>query len=214
MKKKILIAPSLLAADFANLSAEMKSVEKAGADLFHVDIMDGHFVPNITIGPAVVSAIRAQTKLPISIHLMIEHPDKYIDVFAKSGGTCLTFHIETCPDPLKTINLIKSFGLKAGVAFNPKTGLGCIRNILGALDMVLFMTVEPGFGGQLFMPSVLSKISQLRQIWNGDIEVDGGINQHTAKEVLKAGANILAVGTAIFKAKNRKKAIKALRKSK
>ena len=211
MKKKILVAPSLLAADFANLSAEIRSVEKAGADLFHVDIMDGHFVPNITIGPAVVGAIRAQTKLPLNVHLMIENPERYIKVFAKSGGTYLTVHIETCPEPLKTIKLIKSFGRKAGIALNPKTGLERIKNILGALDLVLFMTVEPGFGGQLFMPSVLPKISRLRQIWDGDIEVDGGINQKTAKKALKAGANILAAGTAIFNAKNRKKAIRALR---
>ena len=209
--KKILIAASLLTADFGFLSAEVKSVQKAGADLLHVDIMDGHFVPNITIGPAVVSAIKTQTKLPLDVHLMIEHSDKYIPVFAESGADYLTVHIEACPAPLKTIKLIKSFGLKAGVALNPKTGLESIRGVLKELDLVLFMTVEPGFGGQSFKPSVLAKIYQLRQAWNGDIEVDGGINQQTAKEAIKAGANILAAGTAIFNARDRKKAIRALR---
>jgi ribulose-phosphate 3-epimerase len=210
--RRVLIAPSLLAADFGNLSAEIRSVEEAGADLLHLDIMDGHFVPNITIGPAVVSAIRVQTKLPLSVHLMIENPDKYISVFAKSGSNYLTAHIEACPDPSKTLNLIKSSGLKAGIALNPKTGLESIKDVLKELDLVLFMTVEPGFGGQSFIPSVLSKIYQLRQIWDGDIEVDGGINQQTAGEVIKAGANILVAGTAIFGAKDRRKAIGALRK--
>jgi len=209
--KKILVAASLLAADFGNLSAEIKSVEKAGADLLHVDIMDGHFVPNITIGPATVKTIRNLTSLPLDVHLMIEEPDRFIPVFAKSGSDYLTVHIEACKSPRKTIGLIKSLGLKAGISLKPKTGLDDIKDILNSIDLVLFMTVEPGFGGQAFMPSVLPKISQLRRKWHGDIEVDGGIDRNTAKQAVEAGVNILAAGTAIFNSKDRKKAIEELR---
>ena len=210
--KKILVAASLLAADFGNLSAEIKSVEKAGVDLLHLDIMDGHFVPNTTtIGPATVKTIRNLTSLPLDVHLMIEEPDRSIPVFAKSGSDYLTVHIEACKSPRKTIGLIKSLGLKAGISLKPKTGLDDIKHILNAVDLVLFMTVEPGFGGQAFMPSVLPKISQLRRKWDGDIEVDGGINRDTAKQAVEAGVNILAAGTAIFNSKDRKKAVEELR---
>ena len=210
--KKILVAPSLLAADFGSLSAEIKSIEKAGADLLHLDIMDGHFVSNITIGPAIVKTIRNLTGLPLDVHLMIEKPEKFIPVFAKSGSDYLTIHIEACPSPRKTIGLIKTLGLKAGISLKPGTGLDEIKGILKAVDLVLFMTVEPGFGGQAFMPSVLPKVSQLRQVWDGDIEVDGGINKNTAKQAVEAGVNILVAGTTIFKAKDRKKAIDELRR--
>ena len=209
--KKVLVAASLLAADFGNLSAEIKSVEKAGVDLLHLDIMDGHFVPNITIGPAAVKTIRKLTSLPLDVHLMIEEPDRFIPVFAKSGSDYLTVHIEACKSPRKTIGLIKSLGLKAGISLKPKTGLDDIKEVLNAVDLVLFMTVEPGFGGQAFMPSVLPKISQLRRKWDGDIAVDGGINRDTAKQAVAAGVNILAAGTAIFNSKDRKKAIEELR---
>ena len=209
--KKILVAASLLAADFGNLSAEIKSVEKAGVDLLHVDIMDGHFVPNITIGPATVKAIRNSTSLPLDVHLMIEEPDRFIPAFAKSGSDYLTVHIEACKSPQKTIGLIKSLGLKAGISLKPKTKLDDIKDVLNVVDLVLFMTVEPGFGGQAFMPSVLPKISQLRRSWDGDIEVDGGINRDTAKQAVAAGVNILAAGTTIFNSKDRKKAVEELR---
>lgn len=211
MKRKILIAPSILSADFSRLKKEIKSVESAGADMIHVDIMDGHFVPNITIGPLVVRDIRKITELPLDVHLMIEKPSKYIDEFKRAGSDIITIHAESEKDISSLLSRIKSLGIKAGVSLRPKSGINLIREQLKEIDMALIMTVEPGFAGQEFMRGVLPKIKELREIYDGDIQVDGGINKDNAKEVIKAGANILVAGTAVFKAKNIKKAIRDLR---
>lgn len=208
---KILIAPSLLAADFSRLGEEAKSVELAGADLVHVDVCDGRFVPNISIGEATVAALKSWTKLPLDVHLMIEAPGRSIPGFAHAGSDYLTFHVEACRALGETISAIKSFGKKAGVVLNPKTPLSAIEGMLDQVDMVLLMTVEPGFAGQRFIESVLPKIRQLRKIWDGDIEVDGGINCATAKKAVEAGANILVAGTAVFGQANRRSAIRSLR---
>lgn len=207
---KILVAPSLLAADFSQLGQEAKSVELAGADLVHVDVMDGHFVPNITIGEATVAALKAWTKLPLDVHLMIEDPAKSIPGFAQAGSDYLTFHVEAARSLEETIRVIKSFGKKAGVALNPKTPTSTVERVLDQLDMVLLMTVEPGFAGQRFIEAVLPKIAQLRKIWDGDIEVDGGIDRETATKVVEAGANILVAGSAVFGQTDRKSAIRNL----
>ena len=211
MKTKI--APSILSADFSNLSAELKKVERAGADLIHVDIMDGHFVPNITIGPVVVKYIRKATKLPLDVHLMIENPAKYIGAFVNAGSDMITVHIETVS--VKELAAIakglKNRGVKLGISLNPATPLAKIKKALALVDFVLVMSVNPGFGGQAFIPSALSKIRQLRAIFKKDIAVDGGINNITGKQVREAGANILAAGSYIFGAKNTRAAINSLR---
>lgn len=211
MKKKILIAPSILAADFSTLEAEIYKAEKGGADMIHVDVMDGHFVPNITIGPLVVRSIRKVTKLPLDVHLMIEEPSKYIDAFRKAGSDIITIHVESKGNTGSLISCIKSFGIKAGISIRPKSSIDDIRNYLDEVDMVLIMTVEPGFGGQKFMGEVVPKIRELRSIYDGDIEVDGGMNANTAREVIEAGANIIVAGTAVFGNKDIKQAIKNLR---
>ena len=210
---KIKIAPSILSADFSNLSAELKKVERAGADLIHVDIMDGHFVPNITIGPVVVKYIRKVTRLPLDVHLMIENPAKYIGAFVNAGSDMITVHIETVS--VKELAAIakglKNRGVKLGISLNPATPLAKIKKALALVDFVLVMSVNPGFGGQAFIPSALSKIRQLRAIFKKDIAVDGGINNITGKQVREAGANILAAGSYIFGAKNTRAAINSLR---
>jgi len=211
MKTKTIIAPSILAADFSRLAEEIKAVEAAGADWIHVDVMDGNFVPNITIGPLVVRDIRKVTRLPLDVHLMIREPEKHIDEFAKAGSDIITFHIEACKDAQGIISKIKSNGKKAGVSIKPGTGLDTIKGILDNLDLVLVMTVEPGFGGQEFMRDTLSKIKELRGLYKKDIEVDGGINARTSRLVLEAGANALVAGTAIFAKGDYKKAITQLR---
>lgn len=210
------IAPSILSADFAKLGEEITDVDKAGADLIHVDIMDGHFVPNITIGPLVVKAIRPVTKLPLDVHLMIENPDQYIEAFAKAGADYLTVHVEACRHLHRTIHLIKSLGVKAGVVLNPATPVEMIQHVLSDLDMVLLMSVNPGFGGQKFIPEVLSKITKVKELADAkgvhpDIEVDGGVNQETAKLCVEAGATILVAGSAVFNQKDRKQAISNIR---
>ena len=199
----IKVAPSILSADFSRLGEEVKAVEKAGADMIHVDVMDGHFVPNITIGPLVVSALSKITKLPLDVHLMIENPDRYIAPFAKAGANILSIHAETSKDLEKDIELIKSLGVKPAVVINPKTGIRAIEKVLDKVAMVLLMTVNPGFEGQKFMPDVLAKIKELKQAIDArglgvDIEVDGGINLDTAREAVKAGANVLVAGSAIY----------------
>lgn len=224
MERRIKIAPSVLAADFSRLSDEVKRVEEAGADLLHVDVMDGHFVPNITVGPQVIGALDSKTKLPLDVHLMIENPGKYIKSFAEAGADILTVHIEAYSGSESEVlsprskvkiksdlSLIKSLGLKAGVVLNPSTPLSTIEDIIEKVNMVLLMTVNPGFGGQGFIRSVLPKIRALRRYFAGDIEVDGGINHRTAKEAVRAGANILVAGTYIFRAENMREAIKRLR---
>ncbi|SFJ61719.1 ribulose-phosphate 3-epimerase [Thermoflavimicrobium dichotomicum] len=212
------IAPSILSADFARLKDEIQEVEQAGADWIHVDVMDGHFVPNITLGPLIVEAIRPHTSLPLDVHLMIEQPDRYISQFAKAGADYISVHQEACSHLHRTIYHIKEQGVKAGVVINPATPVAMIEPILPDVDLVLLMTVNPGFGGQKFISNVLSKISQVRQIVNEndlkvDIEVDGGINKETAKDAVKAGANVLVAGSAIFGASDRRQALSAIRSS-
>ena len=213
MKRRVTqIAPSILSADFANLAADIKKVERAGCDMIHIDVMDGHFVPNITVGPVVVGAIRRVTRLPLDTHLMIEDPERYLESFVKAGSDSLTIHAETCGR--KTAALLKkirALGVRSGVSINPATPLSKIDDYLAASDLVLLMTVNPGFGGQAFMRDVLPKIAKLRARFNGDIQVDGGINKDTAPEAVAAGANILVAGTAIFGSSDVTQAIKELR---
>ncbi|MFS0861442.1 ribulose-phosphate 3-epimerase [Fredinandcohnia sp. 179-A 10B2 NHS] len=212
----IKIAPSILSADFSKLGEEIKDVENGGADYIHVDVMDGHFVPNITIGPLIVEAIRPITSLPLDVHLMIQNPDAYIPAFAKAGANYITVHVETCPHLHRTIQLIKSYGVKAGVVLNPATTVDSIKHIIGDIDMVLLMTVNPGFGGQAFIHSVLPKIKEVSDIVRNnnlsvEIEVDGGVNVETAKLCVDAGANVLVAGSAIYNQENRKEAISKIR---
>ncbi len=215
----IKIAPSILSADFAKLSDEIKDVEQGGADLIHVDVMDGHFVPNITIGPLIVDAIKPHTRLPLDVHLMIEQPDRYILDFVKSGADIITIHVEACKHLHRTLYLIKEQGVKAGVVLNPATSLKEIEIVLQDVDMVLLMTVNPGFGGQSFIASVLPKIRRLREqltelgLNHIDIEVDGGINEQTIRQCVNAGANVFVAGSAIFNKPNRTNAIQSLRQS-
>lgn len=208
---KILIAPSILSADFSKLGEEIKAVEKSGADWIHIDVMDGHFVPNITIGPVVVKSIRPVTKLPFDVHLMIRNPEKYIESFAKAGSDIITFHAEVEEDPKEIIRLIKYYKRKAGVSIKPGTDLASIKTILPMVDMVLVMTVEPGFAGQEFIADCLPKISELRKVFGKDIEVDGGLNAATAAEVISAGANVIVAGSSVFGTKDYAGAIKSLR---
>ena len=200
----VFIAPSILAADFARLGEEISDVAAAGADYIHVDVMDGHFVPNLTIGPAVVSAVRGATDLPFDVHLMISPVDPFIEEFANAGANILTVHPEAGPHLHRTIQSIKAAGMKAGVALNPATPAGIVEPILGELDLVLVMSVNPGFGGQKFIPSQLDKIAALRKMIDGvgkDIllEVDGGVDPVTAPKAIAAGANMLVAGSAVFK---------------
>ncbi|MFD0616525.1 ribulose-phosphate 3-epimerase [Paenibacillus sp. GCM10027629] len=215
MKHKI--APSILSADFAKLGDEIKEVERGGADWIHVDVMDGHFVPNITIGPLIVDAIRPHTTLPLDVHLMIEKPEQYIPVFAKAGADWITVHAEACTHLHRVIHLIKEQGVKAGVALNPATPLSAIEEVLEDLDMVLIMTVNPGFGGQSFIESTLSKITRLRNMLDArglqhvHIEVDGGVNEETVARVVQAGADVLVAGSAVFGQQDRKAAMERIR---
>jgi len=197
------IAPSILSADFARLGEQVAEAEAAGADYIHVDVMDGHFVPNITVGPLVVEAVRRTTRLPLDVHLMIEAPERYIARFAKAGADILTVHVEACPHLHRVVQQIKGLGVQAGVSLNPATPLGSLEEILGDVDLVLVMTVNPGFGGQEFIAGMLSKIRRLRRRLDErglkcELEVDGGINAETAPEVVAAGANVLVAGQAIF----------------
>jgi len=212
---KIIISPSILSADFANLERDIKLVENNGADWIHVDVMDGHFVPNITIGVPVVKSLKAITNLPLDVHLMIENPEKYIEPFANAGADILTFHYEAVPknDVIKIINLIKSFGIKAGLSIKPKTSPDEILEFLPELDLLLVMTVEPGFGGQKFMPDCAEKIKIIKQ--NAPttliIQVDGGINDKTGKICTQYGATSLVAGNYIYKSDNIKQAINSLK---
>ncbi len=211
----IQIAPSILAANFAKLGEEVKEVEKAGAQLIHIDVMDGHFVPNISFGSIVLDAIRPLTDLPLDVHLMIENPDQYIEQFAKAGADYITVHVEACRHLHRTIQLIRSFGVKPGVVLNPHTPIESIQHILEDIDMVLFMTVNPGFGGQKFIHSVVPKIEALATIIkerNLDIaiEIDGGINAETIIPCAKAGATIFVAGSAIYSKEDRSAALQEI----
>jgi ribulose-phosphate 3-epimerase len=197
------IAPSILSADFARLGEQVGEAEAAGADWIHVDVMDGHFVPNITIGPPVVRALRSVTDLPLDVHLMIEEPERYLADFARAGADRLTVHVETCPHLHRTIQHIKGLGIKAGVTLNPATPLLSLEEILPQVDLVLVMSVNPGFGGQSYIPSSTAKIARLRAMLDGigsraELEVDGGINLSTVAAVVEAGATVLVAGSAIF----------------
>ncbi|MCK5306278.1 MAG: ribulose-phosphate 3-epimerase [Candidatus Omnitrophica bacterium] len=211
MNKRIKAGPSILAADFSNLSVEIKRAEDAGVDFLHCDIMDGHFVPNITFGPAIIRDIRKHTKLILDVHLMIEKPRKFLEAFVKAGSDIITVHIETVERPIQLIKEIKELGLKAGISLNPRTPVKDIAPVLNMVDLVLVMTVNPGFGGQEFISSCLSKIKRIRRAFSGDIEVDGGINYKTAKMAVEAGANMLVAGTYLFGSDNMKGSVEKLK---
>lgn len=209
----IYVSPSILSADFANLERDIKRIEDGGADWVHVDVMDGHFVPNITIGVPVVASIRKVTKLPLDVHLMIENPEKYVEPFVKAGADILTFHYECGTDIKKTIDFIKSFGIKVGLSIKPKTTPDVVFPYLKDLDLLLVMTVEPGFGGQKFMQDCADKIPVIKEKApeNLIIQVDGGINAETARICTSYGANSLVAGNYIYKSADIKSAIKSLR---
>ena len=216
--EEIVIAPSILACDFGRLSDEIQAVTDAGADWIHVDVMDGHFVPNITIGPRIVEAVRDATQLPLDVHLMIEQPERYIESFVKSGATTVGVHAEACPHLHRTIAQIREAGARASVTINPGTPASAVEPVLGDVDQVLVMTVNPGFGGQRFIPGTLAKVETLRG-WIQDrglavaLEVDGGITEDTIASAARAGANAFVAGTAIFGAPNYRQAIAALRQA-
>ena len=202
--KKIQISPSILSADFSQLGNEIKRLEQGGADMIHVDVMDNHFVPNLTIGPPVIKSLRKHTKLPFDVHLMIDPVHKYIKNFAEAGSDIITIHPEATKNLEESINHIKSFKKKVGVSLNPDTKIDVIKDVLSQIDLVLIMSVYPGFGGQKFMPEVIEKITNLKRIkddlkLNFDIEVDGGVNFDNNQMIIEAGANILVSGTTIFK---------------
>jgi len=210
------IAPSILSADFSRLGDEVRAVEKAGADVVHVDVMDGHFVPNITIGPLVVQGLKKLTSLPLDVHLMIEEPERYIEAFARAGSDWITIHAEVCPRLRQVIKKIRRLNVRPGIVLKPATPLKTLYPVLDDIDLVLLMSVNPGFGGQAFIPSALKKIGRLREIidqnqYRVEIEVDGGIKVENIREVSRAGADIFVVGTGIFKTEDYEETISELR---
>jgi ribulose-phosphate 3-epimerase len=216
MTRPARIAPSILSADFARLADEVAAVERGGADLLHVDVMDGHFVPNLTVGPPIVESLRKVTKLPLDVHLMITNPDAFIPEFAAAGAGYLTVHVEACPHLHRTVQLIKQHGVKAGVTLNPATSLRTLDEILPDVDLVLIMSVNPGFGGQTFIDSCLQKVANARQMLDqirsqALLEVDGGIKVDNAGRILAAGAEVLVAGSAVFSSPDYGATIAALR---
>ena len=212
------IAPSILSADFTKLGEEIKAVETAGADYIHIDVMDGHFVPNITVGPMIVKAARKITDLPLDVHLMIENPERYIDDFVEAGSDVITVHVETATHLHRLLGVVRDAGIKAGAALNPATPLSSIQHVLHTMDMVVLMTVNPGFGGQSFIPAVLPKIEELKRIKDEkgmeiDIEVDGGINVENIAQVARAGANVFVAGNAVFGSSNYAETIALMKKN-
>ena len=202
MNSNIKIAPSILASNFSKLNDEVLSIEKAGADFIHLDIMDGHFVPNLTFGPPIIKSVRNLTKLPFDVHLMVSNPDTLLDEYVYAGANIITVHVEACNHLARTLHYIKSKGCKAGVAINPHTDIQFIENVIEDLDLILIMTVNPGFGGQKFIKSMVKKISLVKEIISSRdifLEVDGGITKENSKEVINAGANVLVAGTSVFK---------------
>ena len=213
MKK---IAPSILSADFSRLAEEVRAVEKAGADVIHVDVMDGHFVPNITIGPLVVQGLKKLTSLPLDVHLMIENPERYVEVFPQAGSDWITIHAETCPHLKRMIKKVHQLRARPGIVLKPATPLKTLFPVLDEIDLVLIMSVNPGFGGQSFIPSTLKKIERLRKIVDQnryplEIEVDGGVKVENIREVSTAGGDVFVVGTGIFKTENYEETIRRLR---
>jgi ribulose-phosphate 3-epimerase len=212
--RPLLIAPSILAADFARLGEEVRAIDEAGADYIHIDVMDGHFVPNISFGTPIMDSIRGVTKKPFDVHLMIAPVDPYLESFAKAGADIITVHAEAGPHLDRTLQAIRAMGKKAGVSLNPATPASVLKHVLDRLDLILVMSVNPGFGGQSFIPAMLEKISEVRDMVGGrniDIEVDGGITRHNAGDVVRAGANVLVAGSAIFKTKDYAAEIRAIR---
>lgn len=212
------IAPSVLSADFTNLERQIHLVEQGGADWLHLDIMDGHFVPNLTFGPLIVKAIRSITRLPLDVHLMIEHPDQYLEDFKKAGSNRLTVHVETCPHLLRTIQRIQELGMKAGVTLNPATSALRLKEMIPYVDLVLVMTVNPGFGGQKFITSMFKKIEAVSTMMvnadsRAELEVDGGVDESNASKLVRAGATVLVAGNSIFSKNNIPKAIRNIRKA-
>jgi ribulose-phosphate 3-epimerase len=217
MSKNIQIAPSILSADFCRLGEEIQAVDRAGADIIHIDVMDGNFVPNITIGPLVVEAARTVTNKELDVHLMIADADSYVDAFAAAGADWITVHVEACSHLHRTVSRIKELGKKAGVVLNPATSLATLDYILEEVDLVMLMSVNPGFGGQSFIPSTLAKIWQLRQRIDAmglsvDIEVDGGISEKTISDVAEAGANVFVAGSAVYGSNDYQQTITSLKK--
>lgn len=218
MHLPIRVAPSILSADFGRLAEEVRAVEAAGADVIHVDVMDGRFVPNITVGPLVVEAVRKVTRLPVDAHLMIVEPERYVEAFAKAGADLVSVHAEVSPHLHRTLQAIRAAGARPAVALDPSTGLEAVEYVLGDCEMVLLMTVNPGFGGQRYIEAVTEKIRRLRALADArgqalDIEVDGGVKPDTAARVAAAGANVLVAGTAVFGQEDYRAAIRAIRES-